>query len=204
MHTVNLLTNLVTHHYILAYIVIFLGLVFEGEFVLISVGILIHLGALNFWISIIFIFLGGLLKTTAGYALGKYLYKKFNHNKFFKYVDRRVHDIMPRFQAKPFWSIFISKFIIGVNYIVVLFSGYRGVNFRTYLKAEFFSTIIWAPLMLSLGYFFSYTALHISKEITKFSLIIILFIIGFFLLDRFISVLYYVFENLENSSHDNK
>ena len=125
MHTVNLLTSLVEHHQILAYAIIFLGLIFEGEFVVISVGILAHLGALSFWFSLLFILLGALSKTFLWYALGELLYKKFNHHKVFKYIQKRVYNIFPRFKIKPFWSIFVSNFIMGVNYLVVLFCGYE-------------------------------------------------------------------------------
>ena len=70
MHTVNLLTSLVAHNQVLAYAAIYVGLIFEGEFFIISAGILAHLGALNFWFALLFIFLGGLSKTFLGYALG--------------------------------------------------------------------------------------------------------------------------------------
>ncbi len=194
MHTVNLLTSLVEHHQILAYAIIFLGLIFEGEFVVISVGILAHLGALSFWFSLLFILLGALSKTFLGYALGELLYKKFNHHKVFKYIQKRVYNIFPRFKIKPFWSIFISNFIMGVNYLVVLFCGYEKIDYKKFLKAEISSKLIWAPLLLSLGYFFGYTALHISREIWKFSMVILVLFIIFILFDKLITWFYEVFE----------
>jgi len=75
MHTVNLLIRLVEHHQILTYVVIYLGLIFEGEIFVISTGILAHLGALSFWTSLVFILLGSLSKTFIGYAFGEFLYK---------------------------------------------------------------------------------------------------------------------------------
>ncbi len=201
MHTVNLLTSLVGDHQVLAYIIVFLGLIFEGEIVVISVGILSHLGALNFWFSLLFIFLGALTKTFLGYKLGEILFKKFNHHEFFKYIQKRVYNILPRFKEKPFWSIFISKFIMGINYVVVIFCGYEKIDYKKYLKAEFSSTVIWAPIMLSLGYFFGYTALHISREIWKFSMVIIVLFVIFILFDKFVS---WVFELFEEYYHGKK
>lgn len=195
MHTVNLLTSLVEHHQILVYVVIYIGLIFEGEFVIISTGILAHLGALNFWFCLIFIFLGGLSKTFLGYAFGEFLFKRFQNNRFFQYVEKRVLLTMPRFKDNPFWSIFISKFIM-MNHLVIIFSGYRKIDYKKYLKAEFFATIIWAPLLLSLGYFFSYTALHISSEIWRFLMVILIFFIMFKLFDKLVSWLYELFEEV--------
>ena len=89
-------------------------------------------------------------------------------------------------KSNPFWSIFVSKFIIGTNYIVIIFSGYEKIDYKKYLKAEISSIIIWAPFLLSVGYFFSYTALRISREIWKFSLIVLILFIIFILFDKLV------------------
>ena len=194
MNTVNFLTILVDHHHILAYLVIFLGLIFEGEFILIITGILSHLGALNIYFAFLFILVGSLSKTFLGYFLGKAIHDRWHETKFLKYIEKRVLNIMPNFNEKPFWSIFISKFIFGVNNMVIILSGYENIEFKKYLKAELISTIIWAPLLLGLGYFFSFTALNISKEIWRFSFIILVLMILFFLFDKFVGWLYEIFE----------
>lgn len=194
MHTVKLLTILVEHNQTLAYMLIFLGLIFEGEIILISTGILSHLGALNIYFAFCFILVGGLIKTILGYYLGALIHDRWHKTKFLKYIEKRVNNIMPHFKRKPFWSIFISKFIMGFNHLVIIFAGYSKVNYKTYLKAEIFSTIIWAPLLLSLGYFFSYTALMVSKEIWKFSLIILIFVIGYIIFDKLVGWVYELFE----------
>lgn len=198
MHTVNLLIGLVEYHQVWVYVIIYFGLIFEGELFLISAGILAHLGAINFWFALFFIILGGFSKTLLGYMLGEMLYKKFNHHTFFRYIEKRVYSIAPRFKEKPFWSIFVSKFIMGANYWVVIFSGYQKIDFKKFLKAEISSTLIWAPLLLSLGFFFGYTALHISREIWKFSMVILALFIMFVLFDKFVSWLYEMFEEYYN------
>ena len=198
MHVANILNNIVENHQIFAYVVIFLGLIFEGEIILISAGILAHLGALDFGITLFFVLFGGLVKTLLFYRLGEFIHKKWNHTKLMKYIEERVFNFMPHFDKKPFWSIFISKFIMGVNYLVIIFSGYKKIDYKTYLKAEFFSTIIWAPLLLTIGYFFSYTALNISKEISRFFLIIIILIIGFVLFDKLLAFVYKMFEKFND------
>jgi membrane protein DedA with SNARE-associated domain len=202
MHTVQILNHLVQNHQVLAYLIIFLGLIFEGELVVITTGILAYLGALNFWVALFFILAGGMTKTFSFYYLGGYIYKKYNNHSFFKYLEKRVLYFMPRFRQKPFWSIFISKFINGVNYLVIIFSGYNKINFRTYLKAEVLSTIIWAPLLLSIGFFFSEKALAFSREINKFSLAIFAFLVIFFLFDKLVAFFYGIFEYFKNGNID--
>ena len=162
--------------------------------VLISAGILAHLGALNVWLGLLIALLGGLSKTFMGYALGEFLYKIFNHHKFFKYIQKRVYIILPRFKTKPFWSIFISKFIAGANNVVIIFSGYEKIDYKKFLKAEISATIIWTPLVLFLGYIFSYAALQISREIWKFLMVVLTLYIIFILFDKLVGWLYELFE----------
>ena len=105
-----------------------------------------------------------------------------------------MYNVFPRFKIKPFWSIFASNFIMGVNYLVVLFCGYEKIDYKKFLKAEISSKLIWAPLLLSLGYFFGYTALHISREIWKFSMVILILFIMFILFDKLVTWFYEIFE----------
>lgn len=195
MHTIQAISHLIENNQTVAYLLIFLITMLEGELIAISAGILVLLGALNFWIALLAVFAGAALKTFLGYALGKFLNKRFNHNKLFQYIEKKVHAVMPHFEERPFWSIFFSKFLM-VNHVVILFAGYRRINFKRYLKAEMFSTLIWAPTLLALGYFFSYTAFRISRKLSEFLLIIMLFVIAFFLLEKIVSLLYDVFENM--------
>ena len=198
MHTVALLKHFVENHEILAYLLIFLGLIFEGEFVLVMTGVLAHLGAISFWVALIFIICGGISKTFLGYYTGQFIHNKWNNSKFLMHIEKRVLYFIPRFKERPFWSIFISKFIMGVNYLVVIFSGYMKIDLRTYLKAEIISTLVWAPALLSLGYFFSYTAFHVSREISRFSLIVLILFLAFMILNKFIAYLYELSTEFEN------
>lgn len=202
MHTVQVLNHLIQNNQVLAYLLIFLGLIFEGEIIVVTTGVLSYLGALDFWLSLSFILAGGMVKTFGGYYLGRILYKKYNEHNFFRYLERRVFFFMPRFKQKPFWSIFISKFIMGINYLIIIFSGYNKINFKIYLKAEILSTIIWAPLLLSLGFFFSQTALSYSREINRFSLAVFFLLVIFLLFDKLAASFYRIFEYLKNGNGD--
>ena len=194
MHTVAFLRNLVEHHETLVYLIIFAGLIFEGEFTLISAGILIHLQAIDIPLTVAIVIVGSLIKTFYCYYLGALIYEKWNHKKFLKYIEKRVLYVLPHFRTRPFWSIFVSKFIMWMNFSVIIFSGYSKINLKTYLKAELLATAIWLPLLLTMGYFFSYTALHVSREIWRFSLIILLLVLGFIILDKLMTWLFEVFE----------
>ncbi len=197
MHTVNALKHFAEGYATLAYMFIFLGVIVEGELVMIFAGILAQLGALNLPLVIVVGFLGAICKTILGYRIGVLFNKRFAHNRFFMYLERRVYHLFPKFKENPFWSIFISKFIYGVNHFVLLLSGYMKIDFKTYFKAEFYSSMIWIPEMFLLGYFFSFAALGITKEIQHFSVIILLFILGFIFFEKLVAFLYEVWEELK-------
>ena len=200
MHTVNILKHLVEDYQLLVYLFIFLGLIIEGELILLSTGVLLHLGALDFFPVILFIFLGLVAKTFVGYRIGRTLHNKWNHTKLLKYIEKRVSSVMPHFKERPFWSIFISKFIMGVNNVVIIFAGYKNINFRKYLEAELFSTFTWAPALISLGYFFSFTAIGVSREVWRFSFIVLALTILFIAIDKLISYSYELFEEFHDHS----
>lgn len=203
MHTVQVLNQLVENNHLLAYLVIFIGLIFEGEIIVIAAGVLSYLGALDFGTALFFILAGGMAKTFGVYYLGEFVYKKYSHLNILKYLEKRVLYFLPRFKQKPFWSIFVSKFIMGVNFWVILFSGFHKIDYKTFLKAEIISTIIWAPVLFSLGFFFSQTALAFSKEINKFSLVIFTLLVVFLLFDKLVANLYRFFEYFKNGNIDN-
>jgi membrane-associated protein len=198
MHTVQFLNLLVANHEVWAYFVIFLGLIFEGEVVVIFAGVLSNLGALSYSMTLVFILAGILTKIFVLYYLGGVLCERYNHRSFFQYIEKRISSVMPRFEQRPFWSIFASTFIMGIGWFVMLFAGYKKINYRTYLKAQISSVLIWAPLLLTLGYFFGQAALSVTRELWKFSLVIILLIIGFILFDKIVAWIYAIFHQVSN------
>ncbi len=191
MHsTIPLLTHFIQNHEILAYAGLFLGIILEGEIFMIFAGILAGLGAFDIQVTVLVSFAGALVKSLVWYALGKAMFYKYPTSALFKFLDKKVRFFLPKFKERPFWSIFISKFIYGLNHFTLLYSGYVKVDFKTYFKAETYSSVPWVIGFLSLGYFFSYAALSISKDIRKFSIVILLFFIGFILLENFLAFLY--------------
>jgi len=205
MHTlsIDLIRHFVEDHAIWAYTFIVIGVIFEGEISVILAGIFSHLGSLNPFVALSCVLLGGASKSVIGYSFGLYLERKHSHRPFLRLVERRVSFFLPRFNSKPFWSIFISRFfILGIGWFTTIFSGYKKVALKIYVRAEAISLIIWSVGMLALGSFFSYTALSISRDARKFLGIILLFFILFFLLEKMIEFFLGVFEELKGDDEE--
>lgn len=189
MNQLEPISHFIGDHVLWANFFIILGVVIEGEFVMIFAGILAHLGILPLFDVLLYSYVGAIFKAISWYSFGNWLNIKFPGRKFFSFVERKVMYFIPQVKEKPFWSIFISKFIYGVSHLTLLFSGIMKINRRVYMKAEAISSVFWVIGMVFLGYFFSHTAFGISHNIRKAFIIILLFVLGFILLERIIMVL---------------
>ena len=183
-------------HVLLSYCVLFFFIFLEGEIALIIGGIFVHLGILSLWITILLTIIAALLKMFTGYWFGAYLGRKYPHSKFFKYIERKILYFLPHFRERPFWSIVLSKFIYGVNNAALLFAGYVQADFGIYMRAEMLSSLVWLGAMFGLGLFFSASALAISHNFHAFSMLIILFVIGFIILHRILNLVIEIVEDL--------
>ncbi len=194
MISFHTITEFVQNHQLWGYIVVFIGVLIEGEITLIIAGILAHIGAFTFGEAYIVALVGGMSKTLLGYKIGRVLRKKYSKSRIFRYIVRKVRMLLPKFDEKPFWSVFISKFIFGLNNFVLIYSGFIKVRRSTYIKAEIISNSVWSFLALGLGYIFSIAALEISHDIRKFMLLFLAFLISFIILQKIMQFFIELFE----------
>lgn len=188
------ITNFVQDHQFIGYVIVFIGVVLEGEFTLLVTGVLAHIGAFAFGEAYLVAISGGMTKTLLGYHVGRVLRKKYAKSRFFRFVIRKVHNLLPKFRERPFWSVFISKFIFGLNNLVLIYSGVMRVRQRIYIRAELISTYIWAFVVIGAGYIFSIAAFQISHDIRKFMLLFLLFLVAFVIIQR---IMHFIIELAE-------
>lgn len=200
--SIGAIKHFVEIHAVIVYFVIFFGVLFEGEIVVIFAGIFSYLGSINMFVAMFAILLGGSVKSVIGYTIGYYLQKKHSHKPFIRKIESRISYFLPRFKEKPFWSIFVSRFfILGIGWFTILFSGYKNIPLKIYIKAESYSLGLWTVSILALGYFFGYTALAISRDIRHVLIIILIFFISFFVLEKVIAFIFELF-NINQFNED--
>lgn len=196
MITLGHIGHFVELHANIAYVLIVIGIIIEGEIVVILAGIFANLGSLNIFVAFIATLIGGGAKSLIGYSIGYYLQKNHSGKPIIKYAEHRVNYFLPRFCERPFWSILVSRFLIlGLHWFTLLYSGYKKIKIRTFVEAEISSLVMWSISMLGLGYIFSFTALSISRDIRKFISIIFLFFIAYFILEKVIAFLVEIASN---------
>lgn len=195
MLSIEYIKNFAEIHANIVYLLIALGVIVEGEIMVIIAGIFAHLGSINIYFAFLATIIGGGIKSVVGYSIGYYLQKHHSRNSFLIRTERRVNYFLPHFLKKPFISIFLSRFLIfGIYWFALVYAGYKKIKLKTFIKAEAFSLVSWAIAMLSIGFFFSLTALSISNDVRKFFGIILVFFIIFFILEKIIAFIIELFE----------
>jgi membrane protein DedA with SNARE-associated domain len=188
MITLNFLQQFVETHANIAYVLIVLGVIAEGEIVVIIAGIFANLGSLNIFYAFLATLLGGSLKSMIGYSVGMYLHTSHSNHFIVRNAEKRLNYFLPKFHQRQFWSLFVSRFLVlGLHWFSLIFSGYKKIKMRRFTEAELASLLVWSVTMLSIGYFFSYTALSISNDVRKFLGIILIFFIIFFIIERIVA-----------------
>ena len=185
--TLGYIRHFVEMHSYIAYLFLILGVIVEGEVAVILAGIFSNLGSLHFFIALLATIVGGVLKSIIGYSLGVYLQKRHSNLWIIKQAEHKIAYFFPHFNDRPFWSIFLSRFlIIGLYWFTLIYAGYKKVRIQIFAQAEAASLAIWSVVMLSIGFFFSYTALIISQDIRNFLLTILACFLAFFIIERIV------------------
>lgn len=177
-------------HSLAAYVVLFLCMVIEGEALLILAGVLAQMGALSFPLVLTVALSGVLVGDVLWYGLGILL----RHDNLPKSVvsilrlaERVVARFYPQFAERPAPALIFGKFIYGTNHATLVLSGYKKIRFLLFAKIETFASVLWVLVFAFLGYFMGYAALQFTHRISLALLLVLVFIVSFISLQRFIS-----------------
>ncbi len=178
-----------THRYA-GYFLLFIAMVLEGEVFLIIAAMLAHLGVFDISDVVLISTLGVILGNILWYYLGYKLSGKSFAKKIIIRAEKIVIYLLPHFREKPFKSIFFSKFIYGANRATVVVAGVLGVRFSLFMRAEVLASIVWVVLYATIGYLFGYAAFQMTHKVGYFALLILIFVVGFIFLQKFITGYY--------------
>lgn len=201
--SIDVFVQLVQDHRFWGYTILFLAMVFEGEMFLISAGMLATLEAFDIGDTLLIAFCGVVLGNVMWYYFGTRLKDTGISKRMIRWAEKAVVFFLPRFREKPFVSIFFSKFIYGANRATVIMSGVMRVHFNLFFRAEFLASILWVSLYFSVGYFFGYTAVNITHNASRFVLIVVVFMVGFILIQKLITHKYERYERKKLEKDNN-
>lgn len=186
--SINAFVLFVQDHRFWGYVLLFVGMVLEGEVFLIVSAMLARIHAFEFgdvlWVS----FLGIMVGDVLWYAVG-ILISRLDENSFLpNTATKTVLMFFPNFRRKPFLSILFSKFIYGVNHAALVFSGMIRLRFSLFMQAELIASFVWVAIYAVAGYMFGYAALAVTHQIERFALLALAFVVGFVMLERWVRI----------------
>lgn len=193
MPELQAIVDFVDLHQATAYALLFLVMVWEGETFLIIAGILLQLGALALGPALAVAFGGVMLGDVLWYSLGRLAGKRplprplaFARST----AERIVERISPNFRTKPILSLSIAKFVYGTNHATLVIAGTTQMPFRLFVAADLAASFLWVIVFLALGYLFGYAAIAVSQRVGVLLLVLLLLIVGFMAVQRFLSYYY--------------
>lgn len=170
-------------HLILIYFGILIGVIFEGEMVVLSSVIAAHHGHLNIWIVLAIAFTGTICSDWFYFFLGRrhgksWLDKKPN-------LHKRIAKVHYWLEEHPVLIIVLYRFMYGFRTVTPLMMGTSSLRIRTYVLYSLISILIWACFYVGTGYAFGEIIRHYLASLKNVEF----YVIGFLVLAGLITVL---------------
>lgn len=148
MHTL-LLHYLAIAWWPFGFILVFLGMIVEGDVILFVTALFAHHGFLPLGGMFLASFTGVIFGDILWYILGR----KLNGSSFIKHwAGRLVKPFDKHLIKNPCRTIFISKFAYGIHHAILTRAGMLNIDFKKYLKYDIISSVFWLLVITGLGY----------------------------------------------------
>lgn len=134
-----------------------IGLFLPGDSMLLTAGIVLaanSAGDIHIWALAVGAMLAAVAGNQVGYGIGRRAGTHLLARRNGKYVNahnlRRVTDLLER---HGFLAVFIARWIPWVRTLCPLVAGAAGMDQRRYTIASTLGAIVWAPVLLLLGFY---------------------------------------------------
>lgn len=153
------------HDFLVQYglIVVYLGVILEGESVVIAAGFLAHQHVMNPYYVFLAAFAGSVTGDQAWFFVGRYLAgSRFAQRQ----IERPVFaKVLRQIQRNQVLFILGFRFIYGIRTIGPIALGIARVPPLLYLALNIASAAVWAAIMTSIGYLFGETVERFSGRL---------------------------------------
>lgn len=142
----------VLHHSFWAYVIVFAGMLIEGESFFLVASIFAGERYLRWGVLTGVALAGVLIGDWLFYLLGKFS-KKTRFGRWFTGRFPRYHRWLDQnFMARYPRLAFVSKFIYFVNRLTPFLAGWHGLALRTFFKIHVAAAIVWTGIMLIISH----------------------------------------------------
>jgi len=165
------------------YIVLFLGVIIEGEIFPLAAGFLVSLSLMNLYAAIAVTFVGAvvgdILWFEAARRWGTQLVGRYG--KWFFLNKKRLRWLEEHFTANGKKTLAITKFIYSFGHSSIIVAGIARMNFKEFVKIDVPASFLWSALFVFLGYAFgsSFSLLqHWLRDVAWAAAIIFSLVVG--------------------------
>lgn len=149
----------------LAYVIIFLGMMIEGDVTLFTAVFLSRQGILDLGPS--------LLVATGGVLVGDFLWfwagrKLHENSRFYRWAMRLAEPFDRHLTDRPYHAMFISKFVYGVGHIVIMRTAALKFKLRRFARIDLPATLFWVVCVAVFAYLAG-TSFELFKSSFRFA-----------------------------------
>lgn len=139
------------HHYpLLGYVLAPIGTTLEGDGVLFATGYLTYQGLYQPVCMFLTVWVGTTMGDLLWYALGRHLEGK--HNFIVNWLKNITRPLGPHLESRPFRTLFLSKFVYGVNHALLAKAGSMGFPKKKLFIYNLIAIFLWVVIIGGLGY----------------------------------------------------
>ncbi len=171
----------------------FIGGLFAGEEVIATLSFLSAQGYINIWVVFIFCFIGILICDLLFFSVGKFrIFSKFSRFKRLVHFSNRVDNLVIKITKKStIRALLYTKFIFGTRILTLVYLGFRGTQYKDFLKSDFIVGILWMVIVVSIGWFAGASFRKIIEIFANLQL-------AFGVLILFVAIIFIIFKIIEN------
>lgn len=150
------------------YILLFIGCYIEGSAVMMTAGLLWHLGVVDFWPAYAALIaadtLSDIMWYTIGYHGARRFFARWGH--WFGITPESIAKVERRFHHYHLRILLISKLTMGFGLAVPVLTvaGMLRVPFGRYLAINVAGGIVWIACLMIIGYYFGNVLAHIPRD----------------------------------------
>lgn len=170
---------------LMVYLIIFLGMFIEGEGIILFASIFAWQGLISWPLLAIVAIIGTIGGDVLWYSLGS----RLQNTRFGKWLDCRYEKtgewVYENVVSKyPSYAI-ISKFMYFTTRPTIFLAGWHKLEFKKFLRITSYATVVWALIILGIGYFFGYTVhlIGFKKVMHKVEFLAIGVFLGVFIIE---------------------
>src|SRR3989344_5420246 len=165
------------------YPLIFIGSFIEGSAVMMTTGLLWHIGTVTFWPAYIALLLGDIIADCCWYALGYFGARSLvaRWGRFIELTPELVAKIEDRFRRYDVRILIISKLTMGLGFATAALTvaGMMRVSFWRFFTINLLGGIVWVLFLMIVGYYAGNVLNYIPKNLQIAAAIAVPFVLFF-------------------------